>query len=351
MKAIVIHAAHDLRIEEREARAPAAGEVGIALATGGICGSDLHYYNDGGFGDVRLREPMILGHEVSGRVTALGDGVSGLAVGDLVAVSPSRPCGHCAYCLEGLPNQCENMRFYGSAMPFPHIQGAFAERLVAKAAQCVVANGLTPGEAAMAEPLSVALHATRRAGIMLGKRVLVTGCGPIGCLAVIAARRAGAAEIVAADLSAHTLQFAAKAGADRTVDLRARPDGLDGDAAGKGRFDVHFECSGAAPALATGIRTTRPRGTIVQIGLGGAMNVPITGVTAKELHLHGSFRFHEEFPIAVELMRKGLIDVKPLITHTLPLESADDAFAIASDKSRSMKVQIAFDAARKETNA
>ncbi len=158
MRSVVIHGPKDLRIEDRDADRPGPGQVAVTLAAGGICGSDLHYYNHGGFGTVRLREPMILGHEVSGHVSALGDGVTDLALGDLVAVSPSRPCGACGYCLRGLPNHCENMRFYGSAMPFPHIQGAFREVLVADAVQCVKADSLSAGEAAMAEPFSVALQ-------------------------------------------------------------------------------------------------------------------------------------------------------------------------------------------------
>src|SRR5436305_1431107 len=183
MRSVVVHAPLDLRVENISAAAdPGPGEVKVSLAAGGICGSDLHYYNHGGFGTVRLKEPMILGHEVAGHVTKLGPGVESLSIGQLVAVSPSRPCYQCKYCLQGMQNQCLNMRFYGSAMPFPHIQGAFREVLVADASQCVVANGLTAGEAAMAEPLSVTLHATHRAGDLLGKSVLVTGCGPIGLL-------------------------------------------------------------------------------------------------------------------------------------------------------------------------
>ncbi|WHT42487.1 L-idonate 5-dehydrogenase [Ochrobactrum sp. SSR] len=342
MKAIVIHAAKDLRIDERELEMAGPGEVEIRLAAGGICGSDLHYYNHGGFGTVRVKEPMILGHEVSGHIAALGEGVSGLAIGDLVAISPSRPCGHCEYCHKGLPNHCFNMRFYGSAMPFPHIQGAFRERLVAKASQCVKADGLSAGEAAMAEPLSVTLHATRRAGEILGKRVLVTGCGPIGTLSILSARRAGAAEIVAADISGPALDFARKVGADRTVNLSENPDGLAEYAQNKGSFDILYECSGAASALVAGIHAIRPRGVIVQLGMGGEMNLPIMTITAKELDLRGSFRFHEEFAIAVKLMQDGLIDVKPLITQTLPLSDALRAFDIASDKTQSMKTQIAF---------
>ncbi|MCP4318600.1 MAG: L-idonate 5-dehydrogenase [Hyphomicrobiales bacterium] len=342
MRAIVIHQAKDLRIEERDAVQPGPGEVLIRLETGGVCGSDLHYYNHGGFGAVKLREPMILGHEVSGRVTELGSGVDDLSIGDLVAVSPSRPCGQCRYCAEGLRNQCLSMRFYGSAMPFPHIQGAFRETLVASADQCVVADGLTAGEAAMAEPLSVALHATRRAGELLGKKVLVTGCGPIGCLAILAARGAGASEIVATDLAANALAIAGSVGADRTINVVEEPDALAAYTVDKGYFDVLYECSGAPQALAGGVAGMRPRGVIMQLGLGGDMTVPMMQLTAKELDLRGSFRFHEEFAIAVGLMRSKLIDVRPLITHTIPLDDAESAFEIANDRSRAMKAQIAF---------
>jgi L-idonate 5-dehydrogenase len=344
MKAIVIHAARDLRIEDRPDEVPAAGQLRLRLATGGICGSDLHYYNHGGFGTVRLREPMILGHEVSAFVDAIGPGVSGFEIGQLVAVSPSRPCGHCRYCLEGLPNQCLNMRFYGSAMPFPHVQGAFRESLVADAIQCVDATGLSAGEAAMAEPLAVTLHATTRAGSMFGKRVLVTGCGPIGVLSILSARRAGAAEIVATDLSDFTLSLAAKVGADRVINTANEPDALSQYAADKGTFDVLYECTGVAAALAGAIPAMRPRGVILQLGLGGDMSLPMMAITAKELDLRGSFRFHSEFAIGVELMRKGLIDVKPLITHTVALSESETAFQLASDRSQAMKAQIVFSA-------
>ena len=227
-------------------------------------------------------------------------------------------------------------------MPFPHIQGAFREILVADATQCVRAEGLTAGQAAMAEPLSVCLHATRRAGEMLGKRVLVTGCGPIGVLCILAARRAGATEIVATDLTPNALSHAKAAGADRVIDMAETPDALDGYAADKGHFDVLFEATGVAAALAGGINAVRPRGVVMQLGLGGDMNVPVQTLTAKELDLRGSFRFHEEFATAVALMQKGLIDVSPLITHTMPLAEAEQAFQIANDRSQAMKAQIAF---------
>ena len=202
------------------------------------------------------------------------------------------------------------MRFYGSAMPFPHIQGAFRQVLNADAAQCAVADGLTPGEAAMGEPLAVALHAVRRAGGLVGKSVLVTGCGPIGTLAILAARRA--------------------------------PDGLSKFSTDKGHFDVLFECSGSAAAVAGAVPAMRPGGTIIPLGLGGDMTLPMQAMTAKELSIKGSFRFHEEFFTGVSLMQKGLIDVKPLITHSFDIDDAMNGFEMASDRSQAMKAQITF---------
>ena len=342
MKALYAHGPRDLRLADCAASDPGPGEVAVAVLRGGICGSDLHYYLHGGFGNVRLREPMILGHEVAGRVEALGAGVTGLSPGDLVAISPSRPCGTCGECLRGLPNQCLNMRFYGSAMPFPHIQGAFRDRLVATAAQCVRAEGLDPAEAAMAEPLAVVVHAVRQAGGLVGKRVLVTGCGPIGVLTILAARRAGAEEIIATDLSDRMLDFARKAGADVTLNPTVADRPLAPYMAGKGTLDVQFECSGAGSALAAGIAALRPQGTVVQLGLSGDMSVPMMQVTAKELALRGSFRFHEEFATAVAMMQKRLIEVAPLLTHSFPLTDFRDAFDTASDRSRAMKVQLEF---------
>lgn len=341
-KAIVAHAAKDLRVESLEMPNPAAGEVLVRVRRGGICGSDLHYYNHGGFGPIRLREPMILGHEVSGVVESLGEDVRGIKVGQLVAISPSRPCYSCGYCLEGAHQHCLNMRFYGSAMPFPHIQGAFREYLVADARQCVVATGLTEAEAALAEPLSVVLHAAKRGGDMMGKRVLVTGCGPIGLLAVIVAKAAGAEQVVATDMTSFTLEMAKKVGADVTHNVSKEVNALEVYSSDKGQFDLLFECSGVASALAGAVPAIKPRGIVMQLGLGGDMTLPMQAITAKELELRGSFRFHAEFFNAVSLMRAGLLDVKPLVTHTLPIDEAITAFELASDRSQSVKAQIAF---------
>lgn len=341
-QSIVIHAAGDLRVEPRDVPVVGPEEVLIEMLAGGICGSDLHYYNHGGFGPIQLREPMVLGHEVSGQITALGVGVQGLQVGQLVAVSPSRPCHYCIYCLRGQQNHCLNMRFYGSAMPFPHIQGAFQQQLVALASQCVVANELTPGQAAMAEPLAVCLHAVKQAGDLVGKTVLITGCGPIGCLSILAARQAGAAKIIATDLLNYTLDKARSCGADDVLNIKENPDALIPFHNDKGQIDVHLECAGAAPALASGVECLRPGGTLVQLGLGGDMTVPMQAMTAKEITLRGSFRFHNEFATAVTMMQSRLIVVDPLITHSFDIKDAKHAFEQACDRSQAMKVQLIF---------
>lgn len=343
MKAVVIHAAKDLRVEEREVETVGAGQVEIAIEAGGICGSDLHYYNHGGFGTVRVREPMILGHEVAGTVKALGTGVSHLAVGDRVAVSPSRPCNACEYCLRGEQNHCFNMRFYGSAMPMPHIQGAFRQRLVAEAWQChKVAAGISINEAAMAEPFAVTLHAVNRAGPLIGKRVLVTGCGPIGALAIIAARAHGAREVVATDVMDTVLGKALEIGADRVINVANNPEELSAYSANKGYFDVQFEASGNERAVRSGLEVLRPRSALVQLGLGGDVSIPQNMVVAKEIEMKGTFRFHEEFGLAVDLINQRRVDLKPLLTGTYPIEDAVSAFEAAGDRTKSIKVQLAF---------
>ena len=286
---------------------------------------------------------MVLGHEVSGIVENVGADVDSLKKGDRVAISPSRPCNQCSFCLKGAQAHCLDMRFYGSAMRTPHVHGAFREVVVADAAQChKVLPSVTSGEAALAEPLAVALHAVNRAGSLVGKRILITGSGPIGALCAIAARRAGAVEIVATDIAPLPLKVMERLGADHAVDIAAVPDALKPFAADKGSFDVMFEASGNQAALTGAFDVIKPKGIIVQVGLGGEITLPMNTVVAKEFTIKGTFRFHEEFATAVELMNKGLVDVAPLITQTLPYMQAKKAFDLAGDRTKAMKIQLAF---------
>lgn len=344
MRALVCHAPLDLRLENFEPEVLGTQQLRVRVAFGGICGSDLHYFQHGGFGAVRIKEPMALGHEVSGTISEVGAEVSGFKLGQRIAISPSRPCGVCQYCQKGLHNHCLNMRFYGSAMPFPHIQGAFRESLIIDASQAhVVADDLSLSEAALAEPLSVGLHAISRAGSVFGKRVLVTGSGPIGALLIAALRRAGAAHIVAVDLADLPLACAINMGANEVINLSQQPEGLAAFATNKGSFDVMFEASGSDKALRAGLVVVMPRGVIVSIGLGGDASLPLNVLVGKEIDLRGTFRFHTEFAVAVAFLNQRLINGKPVISDIMAFDQAEDAFKLACDKSKSMKVQLAFD--------
>ncbi|PWE81790.1 phosphoesterase [Bradyrhizobium sp. SUTN9-2] len=343
MRAVVIHAPKDLRIDNHADPAPGPGEVRVKIANGGICGSDLHYYHHGGFGVVRIQQPMALGHEIAGVVADVGDGVANVRPGTRVAVNPSKPCGACLHCQEGMRNQCLDMRFLGSAMRFPHVQGGFREFITVDATQAVpISDKLSLAEAAVAEPLAVCLHAGKQAGPLLGKRVLITGCGPIGALMILVSRFGGASEIVVTDVADAPLAVAKKLGATHAINVATNATALDPWRAGKGVFDTLFEASGNQAALRTALDVLRPGATLVQLGLGGEMTLPINTIVAKELQLRGTFRFDPEFELAVRLMGDGLIDVKPLITATMPFENAAAAFELASDRAQSMKVQLTF---------
>ena len=343
MKSVICHSAQDLRIESIELPPLGEHQLRVKVAFGGICGSDLHYYQHGGFGTVRIKQPITLGHEVSGIVDGWGAQVSGFERGQRIAISPSRPCGQCRFCQAGQHNHCLNMRFYGSAMPFPHIQGAFSEAIIIERYQAhPIAAHLSLSEAALAEPLSVGLHAISRAGSVLGQQVLVTGCGPIGLLLIGALRRAGAGRIVACDIASLPLNCAREMGADETINLSTEAERLEAYKAEKGQFDTVFEASGSQAALRTGLDVIRPRGVLVTVGMGGDVSLPMTQLVAKEVDMRGTFRFHAEFATAVRFLNEGLVNGKPVITRVLPVDQAIDAFNLAADKSQSLKVQIQF---------
>ena len=345
VKAVVVHAPHDLRVETVAVPELSPHQVEVKIERGGICGSDLHYYHEGGFGTVRIKEPMVLGHEIAGTVVRIGSAATHVKVGQRVAVNPSLACGTCRFCQQGLQAHCLDMRFFGSAMRFPHVQGGFRERLVCHETQAVVVrDGLGAEVAAFAEPRAVCLHAIKRAGPLAGAKVLVTGSGPIGCLTMLAAHHAGASQIIATDIADRTLEIAKRMGADVTINTASHADGLEAFKADKGRFDVSFECSGHPKAVADTIACTRPRGRIIQVGIGGTdMPIPINAIVAKEIDLGGTFRFYEEFQWAVDLLGSTRIDVSPLHSATYGVDEAKAAFDLASDKSKAMKVQLAFD--------
>lgn len=338
--ACTLHGARDLRLEPRAPRALGPHDVRLRLGAGGICGSDLHYWQHGRVGAFVIREPLVPGHEASGVVETVGAEVTRVKPGDRVAIDPSHPCGLCDRCREGRMNLCRRMFFVGSASVYPHAQGLFAQALVMGERQLtpVTEPDVSLGEIACAEPLSVGLHAVQRAGRLLGKRVLVTGGGTIGCMCVIAARMAGAAEVVVADIVDRSLATARQVGADAGVRS-------DRDAAALvDRFDVAIEAAGAPAALATCLVAVERGGRIVQVGtLPEELPFPANRVMARELDYVGAFRANGEFDLAVAAIRTRRADVRPLISAQLPLARAEEAFALAADRTRSTKVQLVYE--------
>lgn len=339
-----LHRKGDLRVEDVPLGVLEHHQVLVRVTNGGICGSDLHYFLDGGFGPVRVTEPIVLGHEIAGIVTEVGDQDCGLQTGDRVAVNPSQPCHACHFCKRQEFQHCSEMRFLGSARTTPHVQGGFRQLLIIGAAQCVKLSEATPlPHAACAEPLAVCLHAARQAGELKGKRVLVTGSGPIGALCIAVAKLQGAEEIVATDIADFPLQVAKSMGATQTHNVGKAASSVDIYRQAAAQFDVVFECSAAGPAVAMAIEMVRPRGTIVQVGVAGSMDMPINAIVGKEITFKGTHRFHEEFAEAVRMIDERKIKVEALITHTFVLSEAAKAFEQATDRAVAMKVQLSFD--------
>ncbi|WP_026556234.1 L-idonate 5-dehydrogenase [Arthrobacter sp. 35W] len=337
MKAVVVHGRNDLRLDELPEPACGPDSVVVQIEFGGICGSDLHYVSHGASGLSELHHPMVLGHEVAGRISAVGGQVLGLQVGQAVTIHPATPCGNCEACRAGRTNLCPEVTYFGSAAHDPHTDGAFASAKEVPASQIrVVPDGVSTRRAAVAEPLAVAIHAVARAGDIRGKSVLVNGCGPIGALVVAAARKAGASYIYASDVAENSLLIAKAMGADEAINV--------GQGAPLPEVDVAFEASGVAAALGSVILAVRRGGVLVQVGNlpAGPVSVPLGALVFREIDYRGTFRFVDEIATALEYLADGL-DVEPLLTHTFSIDDAAEAFRIAGDRSTgSSKVLLAF---------
>jgi L-idonate 5-dehydrogenase len=334
MLAVVIHGKLDLRVEEVPTPHPAEGEVRLRTAFGGVCGSDLHYYYEGANGEYPVREPLVPGHEISGTVDL--DPSGELAPGTPVTVHPAT-FGTPEPGLEGRRNLWPGGAYLGSASTRPHTQGGMSEFLLVRRDMVrVLPRDLPLRRAALAEPLAVALHALTVAGDVTGRRVLVSGAGPIGLLAAAAALSRGAAEVVAADVLAQPLERARRLGVHGTVRVGT-------EQVPPASFDVVLECSGVPAAVGPALVGARRGGVVVQVGMvpDEARPVNLAPLVSKELQLRGSFRFDDEIDEAVELLaaRPGIEDV---ITHEVPAERAAEAFAAARDSAASGKVLVAL---------
>jgi L-idonate 5-dehydrogenase len=343
MKAAVLHGARDIRIEPYRQPELHPGMVLLRPRRVGICGTDLHYYEHGYNATFVPDRPFILGHELTAEVAAVAPGVDAVKVGQRVTVNPARACGFCAYCKGGQINLCRKTIMLGSASTTPPTDGALAEFVTVRADQChLLPDDMDDGIGAMMEPLSVALHAVKRAGTVSGKRVLVTGGGTIGLLVAITARAFGAVPVAVSDIVATRRNKAIELGADVALDPAAHDlHHQVQELTGLG-FDMVFEASGAPPALRAAFDLVRPGGTIVQIGTVGNADIPIpvNQLMVREINFRGSMRYGDTFDEAIRLVAAGRIHVSSLINNVFALEDSVKALHLAADKSAALKVQI-----------
>lgn len=338
MLAAVVHGPGDLRVEEVPDPRCEADQVLVAMEWGGICGSDVAYVATGISGTATLRDPLILGHEVAGRVQQVGSQVDGVNVGERVTVHPATFVRDHVVApeLRERTNLWPQVRYFGSAAFSPHEQGGFSALRAVRPDQLrTIPEQVTTKEAALAEPFGVAVHAVKRAGDVEGRTVLVNGAGPIGALAVAAARAAGAAHVYAVDLSEAALDIAQRMGAHSLVRVGSG-EALPTD------VEIAIEASGAPRALGGVIAAVRRGGVLVQVGNlpAGEVSASLGHIVTRELDYRGSYRFVDEITDALDLMAGG-VDVSPLMTHSFHLTDAVEAFAVAADRSTgSSKVML-----------
>lgn len=343
MKAAVLYGAKDIRVEPRHSPELHPGMVLLRSRVVGICGSDLHYYEHGYCAAFVPDRPFVLGHEFTADVAAVADDLDRMRVGDRVTVNPARACGFCEYCKSGRGNLCSKTIMLGSASTTPPTDGGLAEFVIVRADQCHVLPGeLDDSLGAMIEPLAVALHAVKRAGVVSGKRVLVTGAGTIGILVAMVAKAFGATPIAISDTVARRRTKAIEVGVDAALD--ASTEDLQNEVrelTGEG-FDLVFEASGSPMALRGAFDLVRLGGTIVQIGTLGKEETPVRAgrLMNREINYIGSMRYGDVFDEAIRLVVAGRVNLRPLINGVYGLDKSTEAFEFAADKSQSFKVQI-----------
>ncbi|MGX9522685.1 L-idonate 5-dehydrogenase [Vibrio mediterranei] len=339
--ALVLTGAKNTSVEKREMGELKSNEVRVKLAAAGICGTDMHYYQDFANAGFELQNPIVLGHEASGVVVEVGEQVKDLSINDKVAVTPVMNCGVCPACQEGHSNICSNKRFPGSATTIPHIDGFFRDYFEIEARCCRKLPETTElDRIAFVEPAACALHGIESAGNLIGRKVLVTGAGPIGTLAAAMAKQNGAACVVVTDLTNESLHIARMMGAD--VTLNVTESSLDEYIQEQGEFDVTIEASGATSAYISCLKSVKKRGTVVQLSVLAEKEprLPANLIMLKELTIKGSFQFNKEFDRALNLISQGMLDVTPMLSEQYTFEQAEEAFEVAKDRKKSMKVQF-----------
>ena len=324
-------------LEDREVPEPGPGQVQVQVKAVSVCGSDVHYYDHGRIGGFVMHAPLVLGHETSGVVSAVGAGVTEPAVGTRVAVEPQAECGRCAQCRQGRYHLCPDIAFFAT----PPIDGSFAEYVVVPAHRAhPVPDSLSDEAAALIEPLSVALHAASKADIGPGTRVLVSGAGPVGLLCLQVALARGASPVVVTDVMALRREAATQFGATTVVDANSFDDGLAGITAAMGQADVVLECTGVQPAVDLAVAATAPAATVVLVGTGAKVTLPLDVVQSRELVLKGVFRYAHVYPAAIELAAAGRIRLDEMVTSHHPLEDAVGALLAARRDPMALKAVV-----------
>jgi L-iditol 2-dehydrogenase len=313
MRVSVLTQPGQLSLQERPVPAPGPGQVLVAVRSVGVCGSDVHYYQHGRIGDFVVRSPLVLGHEASGHIVAVGDGVDPGRQGARVAIEPGTACGHCAQCKAGRYNLCPDMVFFAT----PPVDGALAEYVSVRSDLAFdLPDEVSDDAAALLEPLSVGIWATGKAAITAGSSVLIAGAGPIGLVAAQVARVRGATTIAVTDIAPHRLAAAARNGATLTLDAR------DGQGPAQD-FDAFLDCSGAPSAISAGLRTLRPAGHAVLVGMGpDEVPLPLGLLQQRELTITGTFRYANTWPTAIALAASGAVDLDGLVTGRFGLAEA-----------------------------
>lgn len=341
MKALVLNGPLDLALRDiPDPGAPGPGQVRVNVKSVGVCGSDIHYYQHGRIGDFVVRDPMVLGHEAAGVVDAVGEGVSGLAPGDLVAMEPGVPCGNCRECRIGRYNLCKAVRFWAT----PPVDGVLAEIALHPASMTYkLPANLTMDEGALMEPLAVGVHACNRGGVGPGCVVAVVGAGPIGCVTLMAALAYGAARVIVADVVSDRLERASDLGAEVVVDARTESLAATVMSVTGGRgADVGIECSGHSSGPQTLIDAAAPGGRVVLVGMGPQpTSVDVVAAMVKEVDLATVFRYANNYPTAIGLTAGGKTPVARLVTDRYALDEGVRAFEFAcSGQPGTCKVMI-----------
>ncbi|GAA3765113.1 NAD(P)-dependent alcohol dehydrogenase [Microbacterium kribbense] len=333
MAASVLSAPRTIELKQVPVPQPGPGQVLVRVTAVGVCGSDTHFYETGHVGDIVVQGPLLLGHETAGVIAAVGDGVPSERIGTRVAVEPQTPCRSCEFCKSGRYHLCRKIRFYG-AWP---VDGSFAEyALVDDDFAYAIPDSMSDEAAALVEPVSVAVHAARRAGVTAGAKVLITGAGPIGILNLEVARAFGATEVVISDPIPHRREFALAHGATVALD----PAASDLSAYDE-HFDIYIDASAHAGAIGSAFPAIKRGGIAVLVGMGGdELTIPIAMIQHREITLTGTFRYVNTWPTAIDLISTGRIDVSDIVTGRYGLEDVEGALMKAQTDPLAIKTMI-----------